>query len=206
MRQEMDPANLPPGPINRILRFMRTYSAVNRDKLVIVLAIVAIVSGLILGIISLIPQIVPAGTTNLSGTLAAFSDRSESFRVDAGISDVRLENSSCAIFVTLLNDAELAELQRTGGRPEPQLSCNQRIAGFRYALRWIIIENRGSSSGNFTVSTESYRVRSPAAILAIPALPLVLAGTLFLVFRGLQRGIGQIRDEMDHIEKKQKKR
>lgn len=191
--------------MNRIMQFLRAYSAANRERLLLGLAIVAIVSGLILGFISLIPSIEPAGSTNRSGTLGAFSERNESFRVDLGLSDVRLENSSCSIFVTLLNDAELAELQRTGSRPEPQLSCNQRITTFPYALRWIIIENRGSSSENFAVSVESYRVRSPWALLAIPAMPLVLAGTLFLAFRGLQRGIGQIRDEMDRIEKKQKK-
>lgn len=195
-----------PGSMNRIMQFLRAYSKANRERLLLGLAIAAIVSGLILGFVSLLPSIEPAGSTNRSGTLGSFSERNESFRVDLSLSDVRLENSSCSIFVTLLNDAQLAELQTTGTRPAPQLSCNQRIATFDYALRWIIIENRGSSSGNFAVSVESYRVRSPWALLAIPAMPLALAGIFFLAFRGLQRGIGQIRDEMDRMEKRQKKR
>jgi len=206
MRLEEGPADARPGPMNRIVRFLGAYSAAHRERLLLGLAIMAVVSGLILGFISLLPSIELAGSTNRSGTLGAFSERNESFRVDLSLSDVRLENSSCSIFVTLLNDAQLAELQTTGTRPEPQLSCDQRIATFDYALRWIIIENRGASSGNFAVSVESYRVRSPWALLAIPAMPLVLAGTLFLAFRGLQRGIGHIRDEVDRMERKQKKR
>lgn len=206
MHDGKGPGVAPPRPPNRILELLRSYVAKSRERLLVVLAVAAVVSGLLMGFMSLLPHIESAGTLNRSGTLAAFSERNESLRVDVALSDVRLTNSSCAVFVTVLNDAQLAELRRTGTRPEPQLTCNQRIATFSYTLRWIIIENRGSSSGNFDVSAESFRVRSPWALLAIPALPLALGGVLFLTMRGLQRGIGQLREQMERIEKQNKKR
>lgn len=174
---------------------MRPFTRLS-DRASVLLAVAAVVSGLLLGFVSLIPDIQPAGARTLAGTVAAFSERNESFLSDTGLSELQLVNGSCAIFVTALNDAQLREFNATGNRPEPQLDCDRRIATFESPLRWVIIENRGASNQPYDISARFLIVRSPWGLLAIPALPMVLGGTLYLVLRSLRRGIGRLQEQL----------
>ena len=192
------------GWAERIRAFIMNRFGRLGDRATVLLAVAAVVSGLILGFVSLIPDIQPAGTRALTGTLAAFSERNESFVSDTGLSELRLVNGACAIFVTALNEAQLHDFNATGNRPEPQLACDRRIATFEYPLRWVIIENRGSSDQAYDISARFLIVRSPWGLLAIPGLPLVLGGTVYLILRSLRRGIGQIQEQLrkEHEERK----
>ena len=191
--------------IDRILKLFNRLAARVTERVVILLAIVAIVSGFALAFVSVIPDISSMGSANLAGSVAAFSERNESFQTDGGLSELRLVNGSCSISVTLLNEAELAEYQASGTRPDPQLSCGQAVVTFAYPLRLIIIENSGASAAPFEVSARFLDVRYPRGLLAIPALPLAFGGSIYIVIQGFRRGLGRIQDQLANENKKEKR-
>lgn len=153
---------------------------------------------------SVIPEVSEIGSRTISGDLAAASDLNESFQTGGGLSELRLVNTSCAISVTLLDEAQLAAYQSNGTRPTAQLSCAQRIAAFGYPLRWIIIENSGATNATYQVAARFIDVRYPRGLLTVPALPLAFGGTVYLIIRGFRRGLSRIQSELDVDDKKEK--
>jgi len=166
--------------------------------------VLAIISGFAMGFVSVVPDVSTTGSSTVSGNLTAFSGRNESFRTDGGLAELRLVNTSCAISVTLLNEAELTVYQSNGTRPNPQLGCASPIVAFAYPLRWIIIENAGSVNATYEIAARFLDVRYPRGLLAIPALPLAFGGTIYLVIRGFHRGLGRIQQELNTENKKEK--
>jgi len=175
--------------------------AVAHKHFVVLLSVAAIASGIALEFASLVPDIEFAGSTTVSGTLMAFSTRNDSFEVDAGLSEMRLENTACSVFVTVLSPAELAEYLATGRRPAPHLDCDHRAATFMYPLRGIVIENRGGSEEAYEISGRFFAVRATRGFLALAAFPLLLGGSVLLLVRGFRRGIDRIQEERRNMYK-----
>ena len=172
------------------------------DRAKVLLAVSLIVLGLVLGFLSLLPEIRVASTVSLGGTLGSFSELGEPVVPATGLSEIRLVNSSCAIVATALNAAQLQELNRTGNRPTPQLDCDHRIATFDDPLVWVILENRASSNETYDVEARFLRVVSPMGYLALIGFPLVLFGAMYLIVRSLRRGIEQLGQEFKTKNKK----
>lgn len=166
------------------------------DRAKALLAVTLIVLGLALGFASLVPEIRPAGMQSLGGTLPPFSELNEPLAPATALSEVRLVNGSCAVFLTVLDEPQLQEFNTTGNRPTPQLDCDHRVATFDAALVWVILENRAGTNESYRVEARFLSVRSPSAYLAIVGFPLVLGGAMYLVVRGLRRGVEQIREEI----------
>ena len=157
-------------------------------------SVTAIAVGLGFVLASFVPDIAPAGSTTLSGSVPASSTHNESFVSDAGLAEIRLEMGKCSVFVTLLNEPELDAYRASGDLPGPQLDCDRRVATFSYPLRWIVIENAGLTMENYTVTGAFFSVQFPRAVLALPALSLLLGGGLYLTLWGFRRSVERFRD------------
>jgi len=179
--------------INRLRKWILAFLA--RERVFTLLSVAAIVAGVTLAFVSLVPDIEPAGSRTASGTVPAFSTRNESFVVDAGLAEVRLETGTCVIFVTLLSPVEFADYLATGRQPAPQLDCDHRVATFTYSLRAIIIENQGSSEEPYDVSATFFAVRATRGYLALLSFPLLVGGSAVLLIRGFRRGVDRLQEE-----------
>jgi len=165
------------------------------DSLVVLgLAVVAVIGGTVLAAFALIPDIELVRTETLHGNLNASSQQNLSFPVDVGLTELRLEVGNCTVFVTALNEPQWSHYNASGELPNPQLTCGERSATFYYQLRALILQNDGLSPEAYQILARLYAVRSSRALLAIPAFPLILGGSTFLVFRWLQRGIERIHE------------
>jgi hypothetical protein len=159
------------------------------------LAIAAVVGGTLLAAFALIPDIELVRTETLRGNLNASSQQNLSFPVDVGLTELRLEVGNCTVFVTVLSETQWSHYNASGQLPNPQLSCSERSATFYYQLRALILQNDGLSTEVYQIQARLYAVRSSRALLAIPAFPLILGGSSFLVLRFLQRGIDRIHED-----------
>ena len=159
------------------------------------LAIAAVIGGTVLAAFALIPDIELVRTETLGGSLNASSQQNLSFPVDVGLTELRLEVGNCTVFVTALTDTQWSHYNASGQLPNPQLSCAERSATFYYQLRALILQNDGLSAEVYRIQARLYAVRSSRALLAIPAFPLILSGSTFLVLRFLQRGIDRIHED-----------
>ena len=163
--------------------------------LVVGLAIAAVVGGTVLVAFALIPDIELIRTETLEGNLNASSQQNLSFPVDVGLTELRLEVGNCTVFVTALSETQWSHYNASGQLPNPQLSCSERSATFYYQLRALILQNDGLSAEAYQILARLYAVRSSRALLAIPAFPLILGGSTFLVLRLLQRGVDRIHED-----------
>ena len=157
-------------------------------------SIAAMAAGFGLLLASFVPDIAPSGSTTLNGSVPASSTHNESFRSDAGLAEIRLEMGGCSVFVTLLNQLELDAYIASGDLPGAQLDCDRRVATFSYPLRWILIENAGPTMQNYTVTGAFFSVQFSRAVLALPALSLILVGGLYLTLWGFRRSVERFRD------------
>jgi len=176
-------------------------SATN-TRIAVVLAIVAVAGGIVLAAIALVPEFELVRTESFQGTLLATSRVNLSFPVDVGLTELRLEVGNCTVFVTALDGAQWDRYNASGELPNPQLTCLRRNATFDYQLRALVVENQGIRPESYGISARLFAVRSSRAVLAIPAFPLILVGSSFLVFWWLQRGIDRLHDNLKKEENK----
>lgn len=171
-------------------------------RIALVLAIAAVAGGIVLAATALIPEVELVRTESLQGSLLATSRLNLSFPVDVGLTELRLEIGNCTVFVTALDGAQWDRYNASGELPSPQLTCTRRNATFDYQLRALVVENQGLRPESYEVSARLFAVRSTRALLAIPAFPLILGGSSFLVFWSLQRGIDRLHASVQKEENK----
>lgn len=179
--------------IARIRSLIERLLGFTRENFPVLLAIGGIILGLLLALLSVLPDVELIGSAALSVSVPAFSERNESFRSDASLAEITLRSESCAWFVTFLDERQFEEFLATGERPSVQLDCERRVVSFQRALHWVIVENRGALDRTLDLSAAFYSVRFPRALLALPALPLMLGSTVFLLLRWFRRSISQLR-------------
>ncbi len=166
-----------------------------RGPLEVTIGLFAVVLGAALGFASLVPDIEFRGTDAVAGILPALSESNVSFPGEFGIVELRLVVGNCSIFVTALDPAQLQQYNGSGVRPNPQLTCTKRASSLIGPIRLIIAENRGRFEERYEVDAAFFEARSTRAWLAIPALPLLLGGSMVLIVIGFRRGVDRLKNE-----------
>lgn len=156
----------------------------------------AVVVGLILAVVSLVPDIDEVDRLTFQDTLPSFEQADVALEAYVGVVEVRLPTGGCNVFVTFFDAAALSRYNDTGERPAPQLTCDVRTANLRGPLRWMIVENRGLDPEPYEVTVILFAVRSTRAPLALPALLLLFGGSIYLLTRTIQRGVARVATEL----------
>jgi len=157
-----------------------------RDVLALAVAVLALVLGIALSILALIPEIELAETATITGAVPAVSRENVSRPFALGLIEVALESGNCTVFVTALDATQWAAYLASGDLPEPQISCRHRNASFGHPVRGIIIENRGLRNESYRVLIRAFAVRTPLAIVAVGAVPLMLGGFCYLTLSAVR--------------------
>jgi len=199
------------GRFKSLYDSIRAFTQAHRNMLSYVAAAAALALGVVLGIASVTPDIVPLGTESFPATpepLGPMSFISFPLR-NFGLAEVRLQGGSCRVFVYALDDVQFSQFNTSGVLPSSVMDCDRRTVGFDGRIRWLVVQNRGSTDVTFTIDASFFSVRTTRALIAFAALPFLLLGSMFFILQGLRREVAKLSRSLEQhgvLQKRQREK
>ncbi len=165
-----------------------------RTWLVTILFVAAFVGGAALAFFASTPVVESAGTEVLMGSAPNGTSSDPLTLPSVAITDATLEVGDCGLNLHFLTQFELRAFNESGVLPAPTLTCDVRNARLSLGIVVLILENERGAPSDYRVMLTFFRVESPFALAALPALFLVLVGSVGIIVQVLRRGLTRTLD------------
>ncbi len=169
--------------------------------------ILIVVAGIVLVIFALVPSVERVGEASFTGTASTGDTSTPVLQAGHSSAIFTYEDIPCPLFVYVLDDVEHASYLEGGSLPLRILDCDIDSLAVDIEVSYLVFRNVDpDTSLNYSFSAEFFRVRQTLLWLSLPAVSLLLVGSVILIVRMLVRGIEQISEELMSREEPRTKR
>lgn len=167
-----------------------------RTWLATILFVAAFVGGAALAFFASTPVVESGGTRVLMGSAPDGTSSAPLTLPSVAITDAALEVGECGLNLYFLTQFEWRGFNQSGTLPAPTLTCDLRDARLPLGTVVLVLENERGIPSDYRVLLTFFQVESPLALLALPALLLVLVGSVGIIVQVLRRGLTKTLDKI----------
>jgi hypothetical protein len=186
----------------RLGRFLRS------RKVMAVLLGVIVILGIVLAALASIPEVTLRETRDLQGQVPALAEGMDALEVPGatyegmGFAEAKTEGLECGVSIVFLTELEWRQFQATGVLPTPQLHCGRATSRLPGSVAAVFVENQQLNASTWSFTLTLFEVSHPYAIYGLPAVALLLVGSLGLIVLLLQRALLKWVDAITQEKKK----
>lgn len=174
------------------------WKARGKRLVTILLPLTLIGAGLVLSILASMSVLELVGEETRGG-MAVPGDTFQSLnRTDYGAVVLASESIPCPLLIHPLTDSEHEDYLRGRGLPPRVLNCDRLSVTVGQQVSHLLVRNVDPVEPmNYTVHLTFFKSTQPLAWISLPALGLLLVGSVIVVFRLLVRGIERVAKELE---------